>query len=132
MARLPAARFSSASRSRSSCDVISRAPVELADDLEDRLVAFFWWRLRKKQPADCQMRLGAGLFRDQRVGSFLHSVMNKLVGTIETIDQLLAQSIPQSRVYLLLGLSQNERKHRDVGDVAEASKLPQRVQRFEG
>src|SRR5262249_42936052 len=78
------------------------------------------------------MRLGAGLFRDQRVGSFLHSVMNELVGTIETIDQLLAQSIPQSRVYLLLGLSQNERKHRDVGDAAEASKLPQRVLRFEG
>ena len=56
------------------------------------------------------MRFGARLFRDQRVGGLLHSVVNELVGTIEPLDQLLAQRLPESRVHLLLGHSQNHRR----------------------
>src|SRR5215471_4360262 len=77
------------------------------------------------------MRLGARLLRDKRVGGFLKSVMNEPVGTIETIDELLAPGFPQSRVHLFFGCSHNYRKRRDVGDVAEASELLQRLPRVE-
>ena len=60
LARLPAIRLSSASCSRSSREVIKRrAAVELIDDLEDRLLPLLRRSVRRQQPADSEMRLGA-------------------------------------------------------------------------
>ena len=41
------------------------AAVQLIDDVEDRLFTFFGRRVRRQQPSDAQMRLGAQCFRDQ-------------------------------------------------------------------
>jgi hypothetical protein len=44
---------------------------------------------------------------------------------------LLVQGVRQSRVHLFLGRSENDRKDLEIGNVAEARKLPQRVLRVE-
>ena len=75
-----------------------RAAVELIDDLEDRLLPFLGGRLRREQPADPQMRFRAPVLRDQRVGGFLHTVVDEPVGAFRTLDELLADRLPQSRV----------------------------------
>ncbi len=59
-----------------------RAAVELIDYLEDRLVPLSRRRPRRQQPADPQVRLGAQVFRDQRIGGFLDAVMEKPVVTV--------------------------------------------------
>ena len=132
MARLPAIRLSSASCSRSSrCGDQRGAAVELIDDLEDRLLPLLRRRLRHQQPADPEMDLGAQCFRDQRIGGLLHPVVDEPVGAFQALDQLLTNRLPQRRVDLLLRGPENDRKHRDLGDVAEAGELLQRLLRFD-
>ena len=80
MARWPAIRLSSASCSRSSRDGDQRgAAVELIDDLEDRLLPLLRRGMRREQPADPQMRLGARPLRDQRIGGLLDPVVDEPV-----------------------------------------------------
>ena len=111
MARLPASRLSSASCSRSSREVIKRgAAVELIDDVEDRLLPLLGRRVRREQPADPEVRLGAQLLRDQRIGGFLNAVVDEPVGAVEALDQFLADGLPQSRVDLLLRSPEDDRQ----------------------
>ena len=77
------------------------------------------------------MGLGAQVFRDQRIGGLLHAVVDEPVGAVQPLDQLLTHRLPQSRVDLLLRGPENDRKRRDLGDVAEAGQQLQRFLRFE-
>ena len=107
-----------------------RAAVELIDDLEDRLFPLLGRRVRREQPPDSKVRLGAQLFRDQRIGGFLNAVVDEPVGARQALDQFLTNGLPQSRVDLLLRSPEDDRKHRDLGDVSETGKLLQRLLRF--
>ena len=71
-------------------------------------------------------------FRDQRIGGFLHAVVDEPVGAFQALDQLLTNGLPESRVDLLLRCPENDRQRRDLGDVAEAGELLQRLLRFGG
>ncbi|MCY1382860.1 hypothetical protein D9M69_709230 [compost metagenome] len=55
------------------------AAVELIDDLENRLLPLLGGSSRNEQATDPEMDLSAHCFRDQRIGGFLDTVMNKLV-----------------------------------------------------
>ena len=77
------------------------------------------------------MSLGAQCFRDQRIGGLLHPVVNESVGAFQALDQVLTNRGPQRRVHLLLRGPENDRKHRDRGDVAEAGEKLQRLLRFD-
>ncbi len=48
----------------------------------------------------------------------------------DALDQFLTDRRPQRRVHLLLRGPENDRKHRDRGDVAKAGELLQRLLRF--
>lgn len=69
--------------------------------------------MRQQQAADMQMRYGARGFRDQRIGGFLHPIVDELVGTLQSLDQLLMDRRPQRRVHLLLRATENDRKRPD-------------------
>ena len=58
--------------------------------------------------------------------------MDELVGALRALDQLLPDGLPKIRMHLLLRCSENDRKHRDLGGVAEAGKLLQRLLRLAG
>ena len=74
------------------------AAIHLIDDLEDRPLAFLGWRLRRQQPADPQMKLGAQGFRGQRIGGLLDPAVHELVGAVQAFDQFLADRRPQRRM----------------------------------
>ena len=78
-----------------------RAAVELIDDFEDGLFAFLRRGVHRQQPADPQMRRGAQVCRDQRIGGFLDPVMGEPVDAFQAQDQLLPDGLPQSRMDLL-------------------------------
>ena len=127
LARWPASRLSSASCSRSSRDGDQGgAAVELIDDFEDGLFALFRRGMRREQPADAQMRLGAQPFRYQRIGGLLDTVVDELVRALQVLDQLQTNGVPEIRTDVLVRFPENDRKHRDLGDVAEAGELLQR------
>ena len=49
--------------------------------------------------------------------------MDKLIGILETYNQLVAESIPQILVRSLRRCAMNEGKRRSIGDVSKAGKL---------
>src|SRR5262249_57496993 len=73
---------------------------------------------RREQPADAQVRLAASLLRDQRIGGFLHTIMDEPVGACQALDAFLTAGRPQRRVDLLLRRPEDTRKPRDLTDVA--------------
>ena len=103
--------------------------VELIDDFEDDLLALLLRRVSREQSPDSQVRIGAQWFRDQRVRSFLDTVVHKSVAALQALDQLQANRLPQVRVDLLLGRSVHERERRSVGAAAETGELLQRLLR---
>ena len=131
MARLPAIRLNSASCSRSSgCGDQGRPAVELTHDLEDRLLPLLGRRSRDEKPPDPQMGRGASVLRDQRIGGFLHPVVDEPVEARQALDQLESDRLPQSRVDLILRGPEHDRERRDVSDIAETGELLQRLLRF--
>ena len=108
------------------------AAVELIDDLEDRLLPLLRRRVRRQQPADPQMRRGAQVCRDQRIGGFLNPVMDELVGAFQAQDQLLPNRLPQIRMDRLLRCAADQAKRRDLGDISEAGEMLQRRLGFRG
>ena len=107
-----------------------RAAVELVDDLEDRLLPLLRRRVCHQQPADPQMVRCARCLRDQRIGGFLHAVVDKSVGAVQAHNQLLTDRLPKVRLDLLRRGPENDRQHRDLGDVAEAGQMLQRPLRL--
>jgi hypothetical protein len=101
------------------------AAVELINDLEDDLLALVSWRVRHEQSADLQVRVGAQWFRDQRVRSFLDTVMHEPEGAVQPLDELQANRLPQVRADLVLRRSAHECERGQVGAVAEAGELLQ-------
>ena len=87
--------------------------------------------MRREQPADPQMGLGAQFLRDQRIGGLLDAVVDELVGACPSARPAPdGRAVPQSRMDLLLRCPENDRKRRDLGDVAEAGQLLQRLLRL--
>src|ERR1700675_606037 len=82
--------------------------------------------MRREQPSDAQVRLGAQPFRYERIGGLLDTVVDELVRTVQVLDQLQTNGIPEIRMDVLVRFPENDRKHRDFGDVAEAGELLQR------
>src|SRR5467141_4570099 len=58
--------------------------------------------------------------------------MDELVRALQVLDQLEANGVPEIRTDILVRFSENDRKHRDLGDIAEAGKLLQRSLGLEG
>lgn len=56
--------------------------VELVDDFEYRLIAFFFWGVFGEEHADPQVRVGTDLFPDHRVRCFLHAIVQESIGLI--------------------------------------------------
>src|SRR5262249_33455529 len=77
------------------------APVELADDFENRLFALRRRRPVCQQSSNPQMNPGARGFRDHRISGFLHPVMDEVVGVSAALDQFLTERIPESHVNLV-------------------------------
>ena len=82
--------------------------------------------MRREQPSDAQVRLGAQSVRYERIGGLLNTVVDELVRAVLTFDQLQANGPPEIRTDLIVRFPENDRKHRDLGDVAEAGELLQR------
>jgi hypothetical protein len=106
-----------------SCGDQGGSAVELIDDLEDLLLPLLGRDVRREQSPDSQVRLDALLLRDQRIGGLLNAIVDKLVGARQALNQLLTDGLPQSRVDLLRRGSENDRKHGDLGHVAETRQL---------
>ena len=113
-----------------SCGDQRGAAVELIDDLEDRLLQLRRRRPRRQQPADPQVVRCTRCFRDQRIGGFLNPVVNKPVGAVQPLNQILTDGLPQRRLELLRRGSENDRQQRDLGDVAETGQQLQRILRL--
>src|SRR5689334_173961 len=79
-----------------------RASTELIGDLEDHLLPLLSRGLRRKQSPYSKVHVLALWLRDQQIGGFLNSIMDKLVGASEPHDQLLTHGLPQRCVDLIL------------------------------
>src|SRR5215813_1832903 len=53
------------------------ATVQLINELEARLFPLLWRRMCGEQPPDAEMRCGASFLRDQGIGGFLDTVVDK-------------------------------------------------------
>src|SRR4029077_20716455 len=95
-----------------------RGPVQVIDDLEDRLFPFVRGGARRQQPSDSQVHLGARGFRNQRIRGFLNTVVNELVGAVQRFDQSLTDAFPKNLVHLLRRCVQGGRERRDLRDVS--------------
>src|SRR6266446_6464131 len=104
--------------------------VELIDDLEDDLLALILWRVRHEQSPDSYVLVGARRFRDQRVSSFPNAVVYEPVGAVQALDQLQANRLPEVRVDLFLRRPAHECERGQVGAVAEAGEVLQRLLRL--
>src|SRR6266851_120535 len=82
--------------------------------------------MRHEQPPDAEVHLGAQPFRYERIGSLLDTVVDELVRAVQALDQLQANGVPEIRTDVVVRFSENDRKQRDLGDVAEAGELLQR------
>ncbi len=109
-----------------------RTAIELADNLEDRLLAPLTLGLQCQQPADAQVHLRPFGFRDQRIRRLMDAIMHKPVGTVLTLDQLQPHRRRQC------GVNVRHRHIKDCGqrvetrDVAQAGQLLQRLAGFLG
>src|SRR5207245_8439527 len=65
-----------------------RAAIELTDDLEDRLLPLLRRRVRREQPSDAEMRLGAKRFRNQGIGGLPTPVVDEAVRAVRPLEQL--------------------------------------------
>ncbi len=107
-----------------------RATVELIHDLEDSLCVLLCNCMRRKQPANAQMRRGACSLRDLRIRRFLDAIMNETVAARRALDEFLPHCRPQSRVDLFLRSPEDDRQCPGGGDVANTSQLLQRILRL--
>ena len=99
------------------------ATVKLIDELEDRLLPLLWRSMCCKQPPDAEMRCSASFLRDEEIGSFLDTVVDKPVGTLQPLDHLVTDRLPEMRVDLLLRCPVHESKRRDRCAVSQARQL---------
>src|SRR5262249_16849268 len=76
------------------------APVELIDDLKYRLLPFFSGRVFGEEHSDAQVSLGTQLLRDQRVRSFLHTVVQEAVGIVRAEYEARSHGFPEMVVHL--------------------------------
>src|SRR5437660_10857858 len=76
-----------------------------------------------KQPPDAEMRCSASFLRDEEIGSFLDTVVDKPVGTLQPLDHLVTDRLPEMRVDLLLRCPVHESKRRDRCAVSQARQL---------
>src|ERR1700681_3210885 len=84
--------------------------------------------MRREQPSDAQVRLAAQPFRYQRIRGLLNTVVDELVRMLQALDQLQTNGVPEIQTNALARFPQNDRKHRDLGGVAEAGELlPRRL-----
>src|SRR5215471_5681056 len=107
-----------------------RAAVELIDDFEDRLLQLLWRGLRCEEHAYSEMGSGTRFLRDQGVGGFLDTVVEKLVRIFRTNDQPCSHSFPKLAMDLLVLV--NDPQHGEPCVVAQAGELLQCVPGFGG
>src|SRR6266446_9890377 len=86
------------------------ATVKLIDELEDRLLPLLWRSMCCEQPPDAEMRCGVSFLRDEGIGSFLDTVVDKRVGALQPLDHLVTDRLPQIRVERLLRCPANKSK----------------------
>ena len=100
-----------------------RAAVELIDDLIDRLLSLLRRCVRRKQPSDAQMRLGAHRFRNEQIGRFLNAVVDEVVRVFPPLQQVSANRLVQQRVNLRLCCAGDQGQRSDRGGISEARQL---------
>src|SRR6202047_4832371 len=81
--------------------------------------------MRHEQSSDAELRLAAQPCRYERIGGLLDTVVDELVRALQVLDQLQTNGVPEIRTDVLVRFPENDRKHRDLGDVAEAGELLQ-------
>ncbi len=74
----------------------------MIDNLEDRFLAPFEWRVCGKQSPDPKMNIGALCFRNQRVRGFLDAVVKESVRTFRPEDKAGLLRVVQVAIELLL------------------------------
>ena len=84
-------------------------------------------RVRGEQPADAQMGGGARVFRDQRIGGLLHPIVKESVGAVLALDELGRHRRPQGAREARPRRSRGPGKRGELGVVAEAGELLQRL-----
>src|SRR5207247_4954937 len=99
------------------------ATVKLIDELEDRLLPLLWRSVCCKQPPDAEMRCSASFLRDEEIGGFLDTVVDKSVTALQPLDHLVTDRLPEMRVDLLLRCPVHESKRRDRCAVSQARQL---------
>src|ERR1700730_9228084 len=107
----------------------ARAAVELIYDVKDCLLPLFGRCVRREQSAYSEVCLDAQLLRNHRISALLNAIVDEPVGARRAFDQLLTAGGPQSRVDLLLGNPEDDRKCCNLGDVSKTSQLLQRILR---
>ena len=100
-----------------------RAAVELIDDLIDRLLSLLRRCVRRKQPSDAQMRLGAHRFRNEQIGRFLNAVVDEVVRVFPPLQQVSANRLVQQRVNLRLCCAGDQGQRSGRGGISEARQL---------
>ena len=88
---------------------------------------FAWRRVRGEQHADAQVSLGALLLRDQRVGGFLHTVVQESIRIVRTEDEAGPHRFPEMVVHLLGRARIRHSQHFELCAVAHAGELLERV-----
>ena len=58
--------------------------------------------MRREQPPDAEMRLGAPFLRDEGIGGFLDTVVDEPVGALQPLDDPATARLQEMRVDLLL------------------------------
>ena len=99
------------------------AAVELIDDLKYRLLTFFSGRMFGEENSDAQVSLGTQLLRDQRVGGFLHAVVQEAVGIVRTEDEARSHGFPEMVVHVLGRALIPNPQHLKLCTVAHAGEL---------
>src|SRR3954452_18384342 len=101
--------------------------VELIDDFEDYLRQLMRGSVRSEQPSNSKMGFAAQFFRNQTIGGFLDTVVEKLVGIFGTKDQPCSHRFPKLAMHLLLGVLVNDPQHGEPCLVAQAGEFLQCV-----
>src|SRR6266849_5553961 len=100
-----------------------RGAIELIHDLEDCVLPRIWRSFRCEQPSYAEMRLGAQLFRDQRISGLPDTVVEEPVGTFRADDKSRADGFPKVFVHLLNRGLGDYAQQSELGAVAKAGKL---------
>src|SRR5262249_58516638 len=82
-----------------------------------------WRCVRQELPPYSQMCFGAQIFRDQRIGCFLDTVVEEPVGIFQAEDETRSDRFPKLAVHVLLRILVNHRQQGELCAIADTGQL---------